>query len=64
MYFKLLRPLYCLNSSIDASLDDLTVSLLNIQVFCDVMLCHLYNLRDLYATPCGRIIYSSECRTR
>jgi len=63
MYFKLLRPSYCLNSCIDARFDVLTVSFLNIQVFCDVMLCHLYNVRDLYSTPCGRIIQSSERRT-
>jgi hypothetical protein len=44
MYFKLLRPSYCLNSCINARFDVLTVSLLNIQVFCDVMLCHLHNL--------------------
>ena len=37
MYFKLLRQSYCVKSCIDARFDILTMLLLNIQVFCDVM---------------------------
>ena len=39
MYFKLLRPSCCLNSCRDARFDVLTVPLLNIRVFSDVMPC-------------------------
>jgi hypothetical protein len=63
IYFRLLRPSICLNSCIDARLYVLTVSLLKIKVFCGVTLCYLCNLRHFYATPCDRIVHSSECRT-
>jgi len=64
IFFKLLRPSYCLNSCINARFDVPTASLPNIQVFFDVTPCHLCNLRDLYAAPCGRIFHPWGGRTR